>query len=80
MEGQTIGGPLHEKCAECDRIVLFAKEQRCTTYINPSVWFRREDMMCPLHGEHGVMKVVDDTAQGKRRVGQQKGRKKRNIR
>ncbi len=78
MEEQTIGGPVHEKCAGCNRIVLFGHNDHCNTYINPSVWFRRKDMMCPLHGEKGGAMGTDDTDQSKTRTGQQKGRKKRN--
>lgn len=78
MKEQQLGGVVHEKCAECDRTVLNDGEKRCTTYIKPSSWFRREDMMCPLHGKYGAGKTYDETTQGKKRVGQQKGRKKRN--
>ena len=78
MEEQMIGGPVHEKCAGCNRIVLSGNDEHCNAYIKPSVWFRREGMMCLLHGKFGATKGTDDSDQGKTRAGQQKGRKKRN--
>jgi hypothetical protein len=80
MKEQKVGGPLHDRCTGCDRTILHLDEERCSTYIDPSIWFRREDMMCPLHGKFGAMKVNNEVKQGKARTGQQKGSKKKSRR
>lgn len=71
-EGQE---PIHEECNGCDRIGYYEEVGYCPAYADPSVWWRRG--ACPLgsHVENGQKEVI-----GKKRVGQQKSKKRRSRR
>lgn len=63
--------PIHPKCKGCDRTVVHAGTTYCSTYIKPSIWWKRGS--CPL-GSH--IDRNDNEKNGQKiRVGQQKQRR-----
>ncbi len=63
--------PIHKECKGCNKIVSYKGTNYCSAYAKPSAWWRRG--FCLL-GSH----VVDagEKGSGKKRVGQQKQKKK----
>lgn len=69
-EGQE---PISEECSGCDRVDYYEKIGYCPAYADPSVWWRRGS--CPL-GSHVII-AENGQIIGKKRVGQQKSKKRK---
>lgn len=67
--------PIHEKCNGCDRVVYHEETGYCPAYAKPSMWWRQGSCLLGSHVEIGT-----DEKTGKKRVGQQKSRKKKSRR